>query len=140
MKMTVNLGLKLLPKVFLQQYHSLVLNPEGFSKALSDLAVNHNAVVMLGKLIAHKLNESLAADPGPTLEDIQWGHRFDARSFIEDTAKDAVNLSYAKVDYYMTGATMSPPTVKAAPTGVILIFEGHLALDYSDINFEREYD
>ena len=141
MKMTLNLGLKLLPKVFLQQYRSLVLNSEGFLQALSGLLLNHNSVVMLGKLFAKKFNEALVEDPGSTLEGISedgQGKWPTARDHVEITAQD-ISPSYVKVDYHMSGATMSPPTVKATPTGVVLTFEGTLKMDAFDFTFEKQY-
>ena len=142
MKMTLNLGLKLLPKVFLQQYRSLVLNSEGFLQALSGLLLNHNSVVMLGKLFAKKFNEALAEDPGSTLEGISedgQGKWPTARDLVEITAQDISPSYVRKVDYRMSGATMSPPTVKATPTGVVLTFEGTLKMDAFDITFEKQY-
>lgn len=142
MKMTLNLGLKLLPKVFLQQYRSLVLNSEGFLQALSGLLLNHNSVVMLGKLFAKKFNEALVEDPGSTLEGISedgQGKWPTARDHVEITARDISPSYVKKVDYRMSGATMSPPTVKATPTGVVLTFEGTLKMDAFDITFEKQY-
>lgn len=127
-----DLNLRTFPKAFALSYRSLVKDPAGFMRAISDLVENRNARVMLGKVLSTSLQGYIEADPIGSAEV--------GIDEILETAKEMGDSGWSP-QYDLKSLTISKAHAKVTSTGLSVEVEGEAKMEVTDVTPpEPDYD